>query len=119
MIRIFLRTFSIFVCLAVGALAADISGKWEAQVPGRGGQARPATFTFKVDGEKLTGTMSAGGGEPAAIEDGKVSGDTVTFAITTERGKRTYKGTVSGSEIKFKREGGQNPQEFTAKRPAS
>ncbi|MBK5293239.1 MAG: hypothetical protein JJE04_16390 [Acidobacteriia bacterium] len=118
MTRKFVQTFSILVCLAVVALAADISGKWEAQVPGRGGEARPATFTFKVDGEKLTGTMS-GAREPAALEDGKVSGDTVSFAITTQRGKRTYTGTVSGNEIKFKRDGGQNPQEFTAKRAAS
>jgi hypothetical protein len=119
MTRVFVQILAILVCLAVGAMAADINGKWEAQVPGRGGEARPATFTFKVEGDKLTGTMSDGRGEPAAIEDGKVSGDTITFAITTQRGKRTYTGTVSGSEIKFKREGGQNPQEFTAKRSAS
>ena len=118
MIKKFVQTTAIVVCLSVGALAADISGKWEAQVPGRGGEARPATFTFKVDGEKLTGTMSTAG-EPANLEDGKVSGNTITFAITTQRGKRTYTGTVSGNEIKIKREGGQNPQEFTAKRAAS
>jgi hypothetical protein len=48
-----------------------------------------------------------------------VRGDTVTFSVETQRGKRTYTGMISGSEIKFKREGGQAPQEFTAKRAAS
>ena len=42
--------FSILLVVAIGALAADISGKWTAQVPGRGGQSREATFTFKVKG---------------------------------------------------------------------
>ena len=90
-----------------------------AKIPARnGGEARETTFLFKVDGDKLTGTMSGGQGE-MAITEGKVTGDSVSFSITTERGKRTYTGTISGSEIKFKREGGQQPQEFTAKRPAS
>ena len=60
--------------------------------------------------------MSDGQGGTVAIADGKVSGETVSFTISTERGKRIYTGTISGGEIKFKREGGQNPQEFTAKR---
>jgi hypothetical protein len=113
------RVFSILAVLliaAVAAVAADISGKWAAQVPGRDGGTRAVAFTFKVDGDKLTGSMSDPQGGEIAIADGKVSGDTVSFSVTTERGKRTYTGTISGSEIKFKREGGQNPQEFTAKR---
>jgi hypothetical protein len=119
MTRKLVPLFSILVGLAIGLAAADISGKWEAQVPGRGGEARTAVFTFKVDGEKLTGTMDGGRGEPATLEDGKVSGNTVTFSVTTQRGKRTYTGTISGTEIKFKREGGQAAQEFTAKRPVT
>ena len=111
--------FAILLVAAIGALAADIAGKWVAQVPGRGGQSRETTFTFKVDGDKLTGTMSDGQGGSVAITDGKVTGDTVSFSITTERGKRTYTGTISGAEIKFKREGGQNAQEFTAKRSST
>ncbi|MBM3812363.1 MAG: hypothetical protein FJW20_12110 [Acidimicrobiia bacterium] len=117
--KLLVRALCILAVIAVGAMAADISGKWEAQVPGRGGEPRATTFTFKVEGDKLTGTMSDGRGEAVAIENGKVSGDTISFSVTTQRGKRGYTGTVSGSEIKFKREGGQNAQEFTAKRAAS
>ena len=104
------------------AVAADISGKWTAQVPGRGGQTAETTFTFKVDGDKLTGTVTAPQGE-MPISDGKVSGDDISFTTMVSRGgnefKINYKGKVSGDEIKFTRvrEGGQGqPAEFTAKR---
>ncbi|PYV09134.1 MAG: hypothetical protein DMG07_23920 [Acidobacteria bacterium] len=104
------------------AVAADVSGKWTAQVPGRGGQMNESTFTFKVDGDKLTGTVSGRQGE-IPISDGKVSGDDISFTTTVSRGgnefKVNYKGKISGDEIRFTRvrEGGQGqPAEFTAKR---
>src|SRR5450756_168964 len=49
MSKTLLLVVTILLALAIGALAADISGKWVAQVPGRSGQARETTFTFKVD----------------------------------------------------------------------
>lgn len=111
-----LFVFSILLAVTVSALAADIAGKWVAQVPGRDGQTRETTLMFKMEGDKLTGTISGGQGGDAAISEGKVAGAAVTFSVETERGKRTYAGTIAGDEIKFKREGGQAPQEFTAKR---
>lgn len=115
-------------CLVMGALtvvwAADINGKWTAQVPGRQGNTQETTFTFKVEGDKLTGTVSGQQGE-TPIADGKVSGDEISFTVTRERQgatvKQLYKGKVAGDEIKFTRsaEGGQGnrpPVEFTAKR---
>jgi hypothetical protein len=121
--RLFLAISLMLVC-ALTALAADFNGKWTAQVPGRGGETRETTFTFKVSGDAVTGSMSGGQGGDIQIADGKVSGDTITFSITRERGgqtmKNTYTGTMSGAEIKFKREGGQRgPQEFTAKKATS
>jgi len=108
--------------LALTALAADITGKWTAEVPGRGGQTRETTFTFKVDGNALTGTVSGFRGE-MPISDGKIEGDQISFTQTLEFNgnsiKLVYKGTVSGDEIKFTRtrEGGEGrTQEFTAKR---
>ncbi len=108
--------------LAAGlALAADVSGKWTAQVPGRDGQAREVTFNFKVDGGTLTGTTSGRGGQDVAISDGKVEGNNISFNTKMEYNGNTvvmkYTGTISGNEIKMKREGGQGqPREFTAKR---
>src|SRR5215469_2122702 len=121
------RTALISACFAIAAMAAlawaaDISGKWVAQVPGRGGQTRETTFNFKVDGSKLTGTVSGMRGDNP-ISDGKVSGDDVSFTVKVSFNGNdvtlNYKGKVSGDEIKFTRtvEGGQvPPQEFTAKR---
>ena len=117
------------------ALAADVSGKWVAQMTGRGGQTREVTFNFKVDGTTLTGTMSGPQGD-MEISDGKIDGDQISFNQTLEfngnQVKMLYKGTVSGDEIKFTRTregGGQGGppgggggrgmgrnQEFTAKR---
>ena len=104
----------------VGAVAADVTGKWVAQVPGREGQTRETTFNLKQDGDKLTGTMSGRGGE-IPISEGKISGDTLSFVVTMERGgntvKQTYTGKIAGDEIQFKRETGQGQaREFTAKR---
>jgi len=108
--------------LAITALAADISGKWTAQLPGRGGQTRETTFNFKVDGNTLTGTISGFRGD-MAISDGKIDGDNISFTQTIEFNGNTmkfvYKGTISGDSIKFTRtrEGGEGQaQEFTAKR---
>lgn len=123
-----LRIFAIALALsamATAAFGADISGKWAADVPGRGGQAQPATFTFEAKGEKLDGSVTTPRGE-APISDGKVDGDNISFTQTLEFGgnsvKFLYKGKVSGDEIKFtrEREGGEGrKQEFTAKRKTS
>jgi hypothetical protein len=122
-----LRTVSIVCVLALfitfSAVAADVSGKWTAMVPGRGGEPMKTDFTFKVDGDKLTGTTTGPQGD-VPIKDGKVSGDTISFTQTLSFGgndvKLIYKGKVSGDEIKFtrEREGGQ-AREFTAKRAGS
>jgi hypothetical protein len=108
--------------LTLTALAADVNGKWVAQVPGRDGQAREVTFNFKADGDALTGTVTTPRGE-APISDGKINGDVISFSQTLEFGgneiKLLYKGTVAGDEIKFTRtrDGGEGrTQEFSAKR---
>jgi hypothetical protein len=115
-----MKTKSLLLSIALAAVsfAADISGKWMAKVPGQNGD-QETTFAFKQEGDKLTGTVTNPRGD-RPITEGKVSGDTVTFATESQRGKQTFTGTVSGSEIKFKREGGQGqPREFVAKRAAS
>jgi len=112
-----------FVLIAASLVwAADVSGKWTAQVPGRGGQTRETTFNFKAEGSKLTGTVSGMQGDNP-ISDGKIDGDNLSFTVAVSFNgndiKFLYKGKVAGEEIKFTRtrEGGdQPPQEFTAKR---
>src|SRR6478672_9298077 len=96
-------TLALLLCASFSALAADVNGKWTAQVPGRQGQAREQSFNFKVEGDKLTGTIS-GRQSDVAIADGKVSGDTISFTVKMERGgnsvEQKYTGTVAGDEIK-------------------
>jgi hypothetical protein len=110
--------------IAVGALAfgADVTGKWTAEVPGRGGTPRTQTFTLKQDGSALTGTASGMQGQENPISEGKVDGDKVSFAVKVEFNgnafKMTYSGEVKGDEIKMKqtREGSDQVREFTAKK---
>jgi hypothetical protein len=119
-----LRFRSLFVLafvLVSAAWAADVTGKWLAQVPTRDGGTREAVFNLKTDGAQLTGTVTGPRGEQP-ISEGKVSGDEISFATVLEFNgnevKILYKGKVVGDEIKFtrQREGGENSQEFTAKR---
>ncbi len=107
---------------AMAAFAADVTGKWTAQVPGRGGQTREVTFNLKADGATLTGTITTPRGD-SDISDGKIDGDQISFTQTMNFGgnevKLLYKGKVSGDTIEFtrQREGGdQPPATFTAKR---
>jgi hypothetical protein len=107
------------------AAGADVSGKWTAQVPGRNGQTREQTFTFKADGDKLTGSVSGMQGSQMEIKDGKVAGNDISFSVTVNFNgnemKMNYKGALAGDEIKFERtrDGADQKQEFTAKRDKS
>ncbi len=123
-IRFAFFSFCLALIAATLALASDVNGKWTAQVPGRQGATQETTFTFKTEGDKLTGAVSGRQGD-TPIADGKISGDEISFTVTRERQgnmiKQLFKGKVAGDEIKFTRstEGGQGnrpPVEFTAKR---
>ena len=100
-----------------------VDGKWSAEIQGGRGP-QMVTITLKDEGGgKLTGTVEGGRGGAVPIEEGSIKGDTVMFKQKQmARGGEVilmYTGTVSGDEIKFKREpqGGQGmPVEFTAKR---
>ena len=122
---IFLAAGLLFTLCAV-ALAAGIDGKWTGQVQGPQGP-MDLTFVFKSDGEKLTGTMNNSFGE-AAISDGSIKGDVVSFKVVREfNGNKftlKYTGKLSGDELKLTRTfegeapGGQTPPpvDFTVKR---
>ncbi len=108
-----------FFCLTFAALAADVDGKWTAEVPGRGGNTMTMTFTFKADGSNLTGTVANQMGENP-ISNGKIDGDKISFdqTISFNGNERTFKytGTVKSDSIELTREGGRGPQTFTAKK---
>jgi hypothetical protein len=103
------------VLLSLAAAAADVSGKWKAEFTTPDGTQRTNTFTFKMEGGKLTGTV-AGSQDDTPIRDGKVNGDEISFSADRPFGAFTYKGKISGNEIKFNVEFNDNNFEITAKR---
>jgi hypothetical protein len=120
----------IMALFAAAASAGDISGKWVADVLTRMGGSQITTFNFKVDGTKLTGTISSRMGEREFTE-GKVSGDSIFFAVVEkvrDSEQRTeYRGKLVGDELQMEYQlkmppGGMGgfipppPMEFTAKR---
>ncbi|PWU05565.1 MAG: hypothetical protein C5B51_14155 [Terriglobia bacterium] len=112
-VTVFLGIFSL------AALAADITGKWVAQVPGPNGS-REITFDFKQAGNDLTGSI-AGPRGAQEISEGKVQGENVSFAVVLEltgnQIRQNFKGTISGNQIRFTRDAGRGgPVEFTAKK---
>ena len=111
--------------LAVAVHAADVTGKWTAQIPARGPGGRGAaelTFVLKADGKKLTGSVNGGRGGDSAIRDGVVTGDEISFTAAGIFGADAfYKGKVAGDTIDFSRtmEGedyGTKPTTFKATR---
>ncbi len=121
------------VCLifAIGVLAkaedkkADPSGTWKWSFTGQGGQTRETTLKLKLDGEKLTGTVSGRGGE-TAIAEAKLKGEEISFQVTREfNGNKVttkYNGKISGDTIKgkmeFERDGQAQSRDWEAKRAA-
>jgi hypothetical protein len=103
------------VLLCAAASAADITGKWKAEFTTADGTQRVNTFTFKVDGGKLTGTV-AGTQDETPIQNGKINGDDVSFTAERPFGAFTYIGKASGTEIKFKVTFNDQSFEMTAKR---
>jgi hypothetical protein len=109
------------------AHAADIGGRWVAEMTSPSGSRSERVFVFMVSGEKLTGTIAnqsvalatfeqegkprmAGtlrtqSGNPQEISEGKVSGADVSFVVvSTMMGNQVrtiYTGKIAASEIVF------------------
>jgi len=94
-----LPVLAMVCCLSL--CAADVAGTWKASVETPNGTFE-STFVFKVDGNKLSGTVSSRMGD-APISDGKVDGDDVSFVVVRNRDgqefKLTYKGKIKGNEM--------------------
>jgi len=106
--------------LTTSASAADISGKWKGTAEGPNG-AIERTFTFKVDGTKLTGETESQMIGKSTITEGKVEGDKISFTINANfqgnEMKLAYAGTISGDTIKLQVDFAGNGQvEYTLKR---
>jgi hypothetical protein len=95
----------VLAAFAAFAIAADITGTWTAVFETQVGT-QPYTFTFKQSGTKLTGkAVNAFAKAETEITEGTVNGDDISFVENLNyQGmplRITYKGKVSGDEIKL------------------
>jgi hypothetical protein len=116
--RCFWLVLAVCILLPAFAAAADASGKWKAEFSTPDGTARVNTFTFKVDGGNLTGTV-AGGQDETPIKNGKISGDDISFSAERPFGTFAYTGKIKGNEIVFKVSFNDQTFEMTAKKTAN
>ena len=132
------RTIKSFLQLTAGLLLAvaftasaqdkkiDLNGSWKSSFTNQNSQVRETTFKLKVEGDKVTGSVS-GRNNDTAIEEGKIKGDEVSFQVTREvnGNKMTtkYTGKVKGDTITGKAESERNGQpqsrDWVAKREAA
>lgn len=80
----------------------DVTGEWEFQVETAQGSGSP-TFTFKQEGEKLTGHYKGLFGESPLT--GTVKGNQIEFSFKVSgqlEGTVTYTGTIDGATMKGK-----------------
>lgn len=106
----------------------DPTGTYIWTMPGRnGGPDRTNTLTLKLDGDTLTGKLSAPGRggkiNETEIADGKVDGSTVSFNVirtynentmTNKYSGKLADGTITGT-IEFNRNGDTQSRDWTAK----
>jgi hypothetical protein len=110
------------VAMAGIARAEDPSGTWKWTTTA-GNNTREVTLKLKLDGDKLTGTIS-GRNNDTEISDGTFKDGDISFNVVRERNgnKMTtkYTGKVSGDSIKGKieseRNGQANSRDWEAKR---
>jgi hypothetical protein len=81
----------------------DVTGKWAFNVETPAGAGAP-TFTFKQDGEKLTGHYTGTFGESDVTGTVKGADITITFTVDAQGTaiKETYTGTVDKDTMKGK-----------------
>ncbi len=102
-----MRAFILSVLLMLVAgmtFAADIDGNWQGEVAGMGGgEPMKVNYTFKADGNTLTGNTKGMDGNDLAIKDGKIDGNKFSFALDFGMGQpMVFKGEVKGETIEMK-----------------
>ena len=99
--RFLFATAALCAIFAASALAADISGNWSGNLQA-GSDPIALTFTFKQDGEKLTGTVTGPQGV-MPLSEGKVAGDKISFFVMADINGAPTKfigaGVIKGDEI--------------------
>ena len=119
---------AVLLALVSTAMAEDkkpapIDGTWKWTYKTRDGKDAEAAVKLKQEGDKLTGAYVARDGAETPIEDGKITGEELTFTVNRtigdEKMKFDYKGKLAGDtitgRITFGREK-PTPHDWEAKR---
>jgi hypothetical protein len=114
MLRRSLSSLVLVIGLTAVAAAADVDGTWQGAVQTPDGDLM-ITFTFKAEGDVLTGTVASPMGE-VPLSNGKVNGDVLTFDVQLETMVITHEATVNGDEITVKARGDWGESEYVVKR---
>ena len=110
---------------------ADPAGTWIWSTAGRnGGPDRTNTLVLKVEGDKITGKLSAPGrggqANDTEIKDATLKGDELSFVVVREFNGNSltnkYSGKITGDTLKgkmeFERNGEAQSRDWEAKRAA-
>jgi len=102
----------LLVVTAAIVSAADISGKWNLNLISFGEEIGHANAEFKLDGNKLSGTLNE------LKLEGTVQGDSLKFTGTRPNGEKfgEFEGHVTGAELVGKLTQGSDEFEWTGRR---
>ncbi len=104
---------------SVAWAAEDINGTWKWSFE-RNGQKTETTLKLKLEGDKLTGTISGRGGAETAIEEASFKDNEVMFSVSRERNGQKftskYTGKLSGDTITGTVVFGERSREWKAER---
>ena len=92
------RTALLSLILSLTFFAADLAGAWKGSMETQGGTTE-VTLTFKP-GATLSGTFQTSQYE-GSIEDAKLDGDKISFAVKIGPGTITFEGIVAGDVMKL------------------
>jgi hypothetical protein len=110
------------VLLAMAWASADDAkpeGTWKWSVE-RNGEKVETTLKLKLEGDKLSGTITGRDGKETAIEEATFKDGEVKFQVKRERNGNTvtikYSGKVEGDTITGKSENGERSRDWKAER---
>ncbi len=105
-------TLSLILLTTIAAFCGDVNGKWVGKIMDQ----YDVTFTFKTDGNKLTGTTKDQSGADVEISNGSIEGDKIKFTIEVMGNAVEVNGTLVSDVLKMKMNVMNNDLEFDMKK---
>jgi hypothetical protein len=105
--------------VAAPAFAATVDGKWSGSIDTPNGPVT-VSFTFKADGNALTGSTTGPDGGETPLKGGTIDRNNISFSVDLDFGGMpftlAYKGVVSADQIKLTADFMGMPFEFVVKK---